>query len=687
MESSASIFNKQEPGHSIPHEGGMIQKLLQSRNLLAAVLAAVTGLVLYLKMPFPEENLYLELMYLGARPVFLGVKYGYIVFLYTTPYIGYSILLSGIYIFALKVPSTARAGRLPSYPDPRQRENLFLVIGEIHDPRTPGPSTSPRWLTIPERGLFTGIAIFGAIGSGKTTCCILPFAEQILAYRAGEPEYKIGGLVLEVKGDFCRKVEAILHRHGRTEDYVEISLKSPYRYNPLHNDLDAYALAYSIASLLNNLFGKGKEPFWQQAYTNLVKFIILLHKVAYDYVTLFDVYEWAISPDVLENKIHDAERRIEERYFLLVLPEDFRSQIADLKLFDFSFDEEVQMYRAKETPGVRRFLETRAIRFECLSEAGLDQIDPQRQEQLQAVKRWFYQDWRRIEPKLRTSIVEGISVFLSLFDDNPAVKRTFCPPAECYDPKANADHRFGTPLPSFQQLIENGAVCALNFPVAMNPGLARALGVMMKLDFQRAVINRIPEIESHPDRRFRQTLFLCDEYQHFVTVGENEPTGDEKFFSLSRQPKCIPIIATQSISSLKSSVPGDSWRTLLQTFRTKIFLSLSDDFSAKAASELCGREDQLKVSYNLSESGHDATISFLTGKAISHKSNITASKSYYPHPDFRFDTKTFTELKNAQAVVIAYDGVNPMPPAFCYLKPYYNDPNQSYFTQLAEGRL
>jgi hypothetical protein len=38
------------------------------------------------------------------------------------------------------------------------------------------------------------------------------------------------------------------------------------------------------------------------------------------------------------------------------------------------------------------------------------------------VKRWFYHDWRRIEPKLRTSSVEGISVFLSLFDDNPSVK-------------------------------------------------------------------------------------------------------------------------------------------------------------------------------------------------------------------------------------------------------------------------
>jgi len=38
------------------------------------------------------------------------------------------------------------------------------------------------------------------------------------------------------------------------------------------------------------------------------------------------------------------------------------------------------------------------------------------------------------------------------------------------------------------------------------------------------------------------------------------------------------IIATQSVSSLRSTLPGDSWRTLLQTFRTKIFLTLSDDF-------------------------------------------------------------------------------------------------------------
>jgi hypothetical protein len=665
----------------------VIQHLLHSKNLIACLLAAVTGITLYLRMPFPEDNLFLELVRLEARPVFLGLKYSYLVSLYSTPFIAYSMLLSGLYIAALKIPQKAEPGRLPPYPDPSSRDDLFAVIGEVHNPRKPVPARAPQWLRVPERGLFTGVAIFGAVGSGKTSCCMYPIAEQILAYKAGDQEKRIGGLVLEVKGDFCHKVRGILARHKREEDYIEISLQSQYRYNPLHNDLEAYALAYSIASLLSNLFGKSKEPFWQQAYTNLVKFIILLHKVAYGYVTLFDVYECSISPDVLEAKIRDAERRLEERYFLLITAETWMAHIRELKLFNFTFDERVGMYCAEDTPGVRRVLETKAIEFECLSEAGFDQINPERLEQLQAVKRWFYNDWKRIEPKLRTSIVEGISVFLSLFDDNPAVKRTFCPPPECYDRKANTDYRFGVPLPSFRWLIESGKICALNFPIAMNPGLAKAIGVMMKLDFQRAVLNRIPQIETHPDKYFRQVLFLADEYQHFATVGENEPTGDEKFFSLSRQPKCIPIIATQSISSLKSTLPGETWRTLLQTFRTKIFLALTDDFSAKTASELCGREDQLKTSYNLSESGHDASISLLTGKAISHRANITASKSYSPHSDFRFDMKTFTELKNAQSVVIAYDGLNPLPPTFCYLKPYYNDPNKSYFQQLREGQL
>src|SRR5437870_4534650 len=318
----------------------MIRQIFKMRTFLACVLAATTGMMLYFCYPFPDENFFLELIFLWARPVFQGLKFFYTLFLFTTPYILYSFLISATYIFALKRPRRVKARKPPAYPPATTRKDHFVVLGEVHNPRTPGPSETPHWLAIPERGLFTGIAVFGAVGSGKTSGCLYPYAEQILSYEAANPEKRIGGLVLEVKGDFCRKVRSILARLGRQSDYIEISLDSKYRYNPLHNGLDAYALAYSIASLINNLFGRGKEPFWQQAYTNLVKSIILLHKVAYDYVTLFDVYECTICPEILDRKIKEAERRILEAAYVLVSRPVYLENCTILGPFPFTLDKE-----------------------------------------------------------------------------------------------------------------------------------------------------------------------------------------------------------------------------------------------------------------------------------------------------------------------------------------------------------
>jgi len=162
----------------------MIRRVLREKNFVACVLAAITGIVLYFRYPFPEQNFFLELIFLWARPVFQGFKLSYTLFLYTTPYIVYSFVLSGLYIFTLKSPPRPKAGKPPVYPTTSNRNNLFLVLGEVHNPRTPEPSATPYWLTIPERGLFTGIAIFGAVGSGKTSAALYPYAEQI---RSGEP--------------------------------------------------------------------------------------------------------------------------------------------------------------------------------------------------------------------------------------------------------------------------------------------------------------------------------------------------------------------------------------------------------------------------------------------------------------------------------------------------------------------
>jgi hypothetical protein len=669
----------------------MIRFIVAGRAPLSLILTLGIGVTLSRRFPFPESNAVLCLIAAEKPVLFLALRYTYQAMLFTTPFIGLSVGFSLLYIFFVRPQEAIAPAPLPPYPNVRQRERLFLVVGELHQARRTEPSAHPRWLVIPDRGLYTGIAIFGAIGTGKTTCCMYPFAEQILTCRAGDAERRAAGLVLEVKGDFCNKVRSMLERADRSKDYVEICLDGPYRYNPLHNDLEAYALAYGIASLLNNLFGRGKEPFWQQAYTNLVKFIILLHKVNYDYVTLFDVYECAIDPDKLEGKVKEGERLFHTQEYVLVPDAEYIAR-RELARFGFDRDPSTNEMKAGISVELLRHLDQNHIPYSLVTETGgeTSSATPElrrKREQLDAVKRWYYHDWRRIEPKLRTSIVEGISVFLSLFDDNPSVKATFCPPKECYDPEQNHDGRYGRPMPPFSELLEQGKVCALNFPVAMNPGLARAIGTLMKQDFQRAVLNRIPRMELEPARPWREILFLCDEYQSFATVGESDPAGDEKFFALSRQAKCIAIVATQSISSLRSTLPGESWRTLLQTFRTKIFLALSDDFSARTASELCGKEEQLKLSYSLSESDQDARVSVLTGRATAHKASLSTSKSYNLQRDWVFEPKVFSELKNAQSIVLAYDGFNPLPASYCYLKPHYLDPNKSYFLQSADGEI
>jgi hypothetical protein len=50
-----------------------------------------------------------------------------------------------------------------------------------------------------------------------------------------------------------------------------------------------------------------------------------------------------------------------------------------------------------------------------------------------------------------------------------------------------------------------------------------------------------------------------------------------------------------------------------------------------------------------------------------------------PHHEYIFAPRLFTQLQNAQAIALPYDGINPLPPQYCYLKPHYLDVQTSYF--------
>ena len=225
-------------------------------------------------------------------------------------------------------------------------------------------------------------------------------------------------------------------------------------------------------------------------------------------------------------------------------------------------------------------------------------------------------------------------------------------------------------------------------PVSSNAALARAIGVMLKQSWMGALLQRPSDMRKTPNKYFRPAVFMCDEYQSFATVGEADPSGDEKAFGLSRQSRCIPIVATQSISSLRSVTgSGEAWRTLFQNLRTKVFLSLSDDSSARIASEMCGQVEVLKTAYSFNESTPKAGISLFSGAPGGGKSSLGVSKSFQDRMEPLFRPKTFAELDTGQAIVLPYDGKKNLSARRCYLKPWYLPRDLSYWRQREKGML
>ena len=590
-----------------------------------------------------------------------------------------------------------RRGRLPAWPTSPTDDAPSLVVGELHHPTVLRESGQPSWLVIPEKGLYTGMLVVGAVGTGKTSGCMYPFARQILSWRADDPARRAGALVLEVKGDFCHQVRGILDNAGRADDYLEIGLGGSLQWNPLDDPLlDSYSLAYGVASLINQLFGKSREPFWQQAYTNLVRWIVELHRLLPGgWVTLQDIYRCTVDADLLARKIREAQDLADQ-----ISPMD--ASISDDDMISHADALKKWSWQAVGTDRVRSRLDAKLraklakLEVTYVVEAAGGGAGGEYRERVEAVERWYDKDWSALDAKLRTSIVEGISVFLSLFDQ-PDVAGVFCPPppAEA-KPVENGDAdapSHSLPglrrrLPPLSELIEGGKVLALNMPAGANPALARAIGVLLKNAWMQALLRRPAEAARRPGRYMRPAVFICDEYQAFATVGQDDPSGDEKAFALTRQCRCIPIVATQSISSLRSVLPsGEAWRTLVQTLRTRIFLSLSDEASAKIASEMCGSVMKTQPSYTFTETTGRPEFSLLSGRAGGGRGTIGASKSFRQSREPVFTPRVFALLANYQAICLPYDGVKSLPARRVYLKPHYLPSTEGYWRLREEGRI
>ena len=341
------------------------------------------------------------------------------------------------------------------------------------------------------------------------------------------------------------------------------------------------------------------------------------------WVTLQQVYRCAIDPDLFAAKIKQAEKwSAELNTGEVFIPFEKWDRENAVEVGEWKWvavrGENGREMRAEWSPVLAHKLEELGIKPRIVWEPGAgDDV----RERVAAVKRWFENDWQKLDNKIKSSIVEGVSVFLSMFD-MPDVAAVFCPPppevsddprrigpkaraamlaekkakakalaeeaggqGEDADPEIaairaedsagepqkprqwTADTIAGRtrPLPPLYELIEGGKVLALNMPAGSNPALARAIGVMLKNAWLQALLMRPGADEGIPHGTyFRPAVFICDEYQSFASVGEDDPTGDEKSFALTRQCRCIPIVATQSISSLRAVLgSSEAWRALL----------------------------------------------------------------------------------------------------------------------------
>ena len=159
------------------------------RGAIAIATGGVATIAAARIRPWPEQgaNAILDLV-AGADPAAYAVLHAWSLAVPALAGVMSVLGLSGAWRLWIAEPSRARRSRglLPPWPeeDPDQPR---LVIGELHHPTEAIEIERPSWLVLDERGLYTGMFIVGAIGTGKTSACMHPFARQLFGWQANDP--------------------------------------------------------------------------------------------------------------------------------------------------------------------------------------------------------------------------------------------------------------------------------------------------------------------------------------------------------------------------------------------------------------------------------------------------------------------------------------------------------------------
>ena len=205
-----------------------------------------------------------------------NIKYLFIIFSFISKFILLYFILSKISHKSIKKQSNTITSN---------KSDLSLLLGK--------DSSSDENIFIPEKGLYQNILITGSIGSGKTSSAMYPLTEQLIKYKSNSPKEKLGMLILDVKGNYCKEIHKYSQMYGRENDLITIELSGKYSYNPLQNpSLKPSVIANRLKTILLLFSPNNTESYWiDKSETVLTEAIKLCRLYNNGYVNFIEIHK------------------------------------------------------------------------------------------------------------------------------------------------------------------------------------------------------------------------------------------------------------------------------------------------------------------------------------------------------------------------------------------------------------
>lgn len=158
---------------------------------------------------------------------------------------------------------------------------------------------------ISENGLYQNILITGTIGAGKTSSAMYPFTKQLIDFSSNNPSQKLAMLILDVKGNYFKKVLEYANNSNRLNDVITIDLSGRFKYNPLDKpELKPIVLANRLKTILSLFSPNNSESFWlDKAEQILAECIKLCRLYNNGYVTFSEIHKLLMFPEYYQEKL------------------------------------------------------------------------------------------------------------------------------------------------------------------------------------------------------------------------------------------------------------------------------------------------------------------------------------------------------------------------------------------------